>query len=850
MSIVRRITYVLILCSLGLQLMAQEAKDDISLRGTMVEILGELSERIHTPLIYNPDIFDDQIRDITITNDSIDEAITRLIASQDLVIIRTDESIIIKKKPSINYTGSISQQGSLVSLPYAAIKIKDKDIYTVSDEYGRFHIKTTLPAELQISYLGHRDTTIVLLDNSGMDLKITLRSDNELEEIVIQDTEQNQNLLNRYTYQGDKIKRLTKEIPGIGGNNDLLNATRGIAGISSGNGGIGGYFIRGGNNAQNLFLLDGVSIYNPFHSFGLTSIVTADISQSLQVYKSGFRARHADRSAGIIDIKIKEGNANSYQLSGEINTQDAALSAQGPILNDQTSFFVSGRSTTISGPFNNIVKNAIYGSTDAENGTKYYDIVLKLKSQISPKHSIELTTYKSDDIISGEIEESNEGSDNEQLLHWGNEMYSLNWAAQFKPQVFANTRISTNSYFTDYEFLNEFDDEEDNVLFVNNSSMNRDFNIETRIDALLGQKIRLQSGVNYLSKAFSPNSAILTEDDDEIDPNAELTIDQLSQEIVDSESLKSNLFTAFSEFTFENHDHRLIAGIRLNSYHTEAFNDFSVLPRLSYNYYLSNQRKLEASISRTAQYDHLLSLSDIFLPQDIWYPSGGQLSPQDGWHYNLAYIHSNDHLSIRHELFAKRVSGISYSTFNPLDGGFQELNLYTVQGNSQVYGYELSGEYSNSNLSLMTSLSIAKSTNQFDAINLGNRFPSQFDRLIEFNLLGSYKISKKLTLGFVSYLASGHPLLVTEPVNEELGLVPFDINPIGQKNKERSGLNHRLDLSLIYSFDTGPIKHRLKLNFYNSYNISQPLYFTNRVSGLEPNFSLPSIFSIAYSFNF
>ena len=822
----------------------------IELEGTTDEILTQLSEITNQSIIYNPEIFDDEYYNIVYSENNLSSAIQELFDSRDYEVIYNEHSIIIKKLPVVFIAGLIKQKSSLITLPYAAIKVMHKEIFTTSDENGNFHLSTTLPADLIISYLGHRDTIIRVNDQSDPDVIVELEADNELQEIVITGAEHSNNLINRYDYSGDKIQKLTKEIPGIGGNDDLLHATRGVAGISSGNGGIGGYFIRGGNNSQNLFLLDGVSVYNPFHSFGLTSIVTADVSQNLQIYKSGFRARHADKSSGIIDVKIKEGNAQTFHTHGDINTQDGSISMQGPILKEHTSFFISGRSTTLSGPFNNIVRDAIYRTNQAENSTSYYDIVLKLRSQINPRNTLEFTAYKSDDIISGELEPSSDIDENEQRLHWGNELYTLKWSSTLSSQFITNLRISSNSYFTDYQILNEFDDEEQNVLYIDNSSINQDFNIDLRLDALINERLRLQTGLTLLTKQYAPNSNILTEDSDEIDTDEQLSIASLSNITGEVEELESMQWSWYGELLLENSRHRLIAGYRLNQYLHDEYSLLSLLPRLSYNYFLNDKHRLELSISQTAQYDQLLSLSDLYLPQDIWLPSNERLVPQRGWHYNASYNMSNNRFIIRNELFLKLIDGITYSTYNPIDGAFTGLNLYTVQGKSKVFGYELSGEYISPACHLFSSLSISKSSHQFNEINLGNEYPSQFDRRLEFKLMGSFNISERLKIGFVNSMASGHPLLVTEPVNEELGLAPLDINLGGSKNQQRDRFMHRLDLSLIYSFQTKRIQHRIKVNLYNSYNISQPLYYVNDGSGLEPSFSLPTIFSIAYSFNF
>src|SRR5207244_1408892 len=74
--------------------------------------------------------------------------------------------------------------------------------------------------------------------------------------------------------------REIKQVPAIGGEPDLAQYLQIVPGvIFTGDQG-GQLYIRGGTPVQNKVLLDGMVIYNPFHSIGLFSVFDADIIKS------------------------------------------------------------------------------------------------------------------------------------------------------------------------------------------------------------------------------------------------------------------------------------------------------------------------------------------------------------------------------------------------------------------------------------------------------------------------------------------------------------------------------------------------------------------------------------------
>src|SRR5574344_2699988 len=99
-----------------------------------------------------------------------------------------------------------------------------------------------------------------------------------------------------------------RQIPSIGGMADLAQYMQVLPGVVfSGDQG-GQLYVRGGSAIQNKVLLDGMVIYNPFHSIGLFSVFETDVIRNADIYTGGFNAKYGGRLSSIMDITTKDGN--------------------------------------------------------------------------------------------------------------------------------------------------------------------------------------------------------------------------------------------------------------------------------------------------------------------------------------------------------------------------------------------------------------------------------------------------------------------------------------------------------------------------------------------------------------
>jgi hypothetical protein len=124
---------------------------------------------------------------------------------------------------------------------------------------------------------------------------------------------------------------IIKKLPTVGGEPDLAQYLQVIPGvIFTGDQG-GQLYIRGGSPVQNKVLLDGMIVYNPFHSIGLFSVFDADIIRNADVYSGGFGSEYGGRISSIMDITTRDGNKK--RMAGKVAASPfgAKLLLEGPL---------------------------------------------------------------------------------------------------------------------------------------------------------------------------------------------------------------------------------------------------------------------------------------------------------------------------------------------------------------------------------------------------------------------------------------------------------------------------------------------------------------------------------------
>lgn len=231
--------------------------------------------------------------------------------------------------------GIVYEKGTGVPIDYANVYLKETLQGAVTDENGFFTITGIKPGRYSLfcTFIGYdsAQVTVEVEANSVTNQNLYLpKSDKVLMEVTVnaEAAEKQQNTQIAKT----KItpKEMTKLVT-LGGEPDLVQSLQILPGVySSGDQG-GQLYVRGGSPVMNKVLLDGMTIYQPFHSIGLFSVFDADIIKSADVYSAGFGAQYGGRISAIVDVTTREGNKVRTGGKIAVNPFTSKILLEGPL---------------------------------------------------------------------------------------------------------------------------------------------------------------------------------------------------------------------------------------------------------------------------------------------------------------------------------------------------------------------------------------------------------------------------------------------------------------------------------------------------------------------------------------
>lgn len=229
---------------------------------------------------------------------------------------------------------------------FTNVFIRELKIGKATDINGFYAISRLKPGSYQIQcfFLGYdtAEATVQISDGkiTNQNLYIVKRSQ-QLKEVSVSADKQKAQTETRVS-NITITQRELKQLPSFGGEPDLAQYLQVLPGVVfSGDQG-GQLYMRGGPPVQNRVLLDGMTIYNPFHSIGLFSVFDADIIRSADVYAGGFNAQYGGRIGSVIDVTTREGNKTRFSGKVNVNTITSKVLLEGPL-----SKFKDGSSSSV-----------------------------------------------------------------------------------------------------------------------------------------------------------------------------------------------------------------------------------------------------------------------------------------------------------------------------------------------------------------------------------------------------------------------------------------------------------------------------------------------------------------------
>jgi hypothetical protein len=235
--------------------------------------------------------------------------------------------------------------------------------------------------------------------------------------------------------------RESKILPGAA--EDVLRSLQALPGVTSVNDFSSQLVVRGSGPDQNIIMIDGFEVINPYRLYGLVSMFNPETVSDISLQTGGFEARYGDRLSAVIDVKNREGRID-VPFSAKLNFSltNMNLIFEGGLPLEGASYLLSLRRTyydLILGPVLKS-KKLIEGDVALPN---FRDLQFKSSIPITDKHKIVFNALTSRDGVSVVSGRERDRADSVSLVDEAlNTMLGASW--QFTPSkdLAINTQLS------------------------------------------------------------------------------------------------------------------------------------------------------------------------------------------------------------------------------------------------------------------------------------------------------------------------------------------------------------------------------------------------------------------------
>jgi hypothetical protein len=719
---------------------------------------------------------------------------------------------------------------------------------TYTNEYGFFSFEAP-PGNhlLQLSYFGYKTDSLLIRLNGNTKLDLTLQPA-LLTEIIVNEWADSilidQSRPGTITLNPNQLSRL----PGLGGESDPVRIAYSLPGIQTGADGFGGISVRGGNVDQNLFLLDGVPVYNANHGIGIFSVYNSSSIRSAQVLTGAIPAQYGGRISSVWDFQTKEGNSNQFQGEGELGLTSGQLSFEGPLLKNRGSFFASGRRAFFD--FYSVPITTKIRKKDAIDGAIsyfFYDLNFKVNYSLTPKDKVYVSYYRGLDDYKDTYNQTRLYDStllflaNTDTVFWGNDVASVRWNRQFTEKLFSNTTLYFSRYFYQSKNLVDLELTEDGSSVLRKFFLSKyysqvsDLGWRTDFDYSPGPQHRVRFGLLSTLHTFRPRTIYFNGEQD-IDTIQVDTIGDWDRSVL--ESLESEIY-AQDEFQL-NKKWLFNLGCRLSTLRVGDKWYAMPQPRFLVQFIPAERTRFHFSFGRMTQFLHLLSSSSLGLPKDLWVSATERVPPQESWQLMLGF-HKKlfDNWDLTLDGYAKtlrRILVFKGNFLERIDANNWQGDANISLGKGNAFGLEMLLKKQGKKWSGWLSYALAQTNRQFDRdINEGRKFPFRLDRRHNLNIQTLYQPGGKWSFSAAFTLTSGSAYtlpgqqyeFIQPPGSPPVGIV-FFADVIDKLNGERLPYYSKIDLMAQYAFVNKKTNNILKFGVYNLLNRQNPLYITRR----------------------
>ncbi|MBQ9499577.1 MAG: TonB-dependent receptor, partial [Bacteroidaceae bacterium] len=747
--------------------------------------------------------------------------------------------------------------------------------YTITLPSGR-------PLELVFSYVGYASETQTLTLTRDTKLDVKLRQDTQnLSEVQVYGTRHNfgvqSSQMSAIAVSADQIRKM----PTLLGEADVLKSLQRLPGVQSSGEGRAGIHVRGGENDQNLFSIDGITLYNPEHLQGFTSAMNADVMDDVVLYKGAFPARYGSRLSSVVDVSLREGDSERHRVSVTAGMLASRLQAEGPLWKGHTSYNIAARVSYFNAIVSPLLKEVVYdnpGQMDNYSHMRYYDVNALLTHRFTEKDRLSATFYLGHDTNRSTPTETaqhfeysktdpmtnrrrnsfiDNGSESRRSNSWNNLLAGVDFSHEFGPSL----RLEAGAGYSGYDYRLEYTDSSSSHVGVDL------FNEGAVAAQTLSQRIT-DGGTRYGSRVneFSGRIDFNYKSDDRHDahfgieasaislkPEVETYSSVYQKSAVNEESVwnvtlgddryriseeshanllagKGNVmsFAAYAEDDWTiNRMLKANLGLRLQGYNADGKTHLLVEPRITARLMVVDGLSVKASYARMSQGVFLLSSGNLVTPSEVWIPLNKEMRPgiSDQVSAGLGYqLRNGIELSVEGyykwlDNVVEYQEGASYMIQ-------QDWNRVIALGKGRAYGIEFLARKALGTTRGHISYTWSKSLRTFDCpgmeLNGGLEFFAAGDRRHNFNVSITQRISKNWDLSASWTFQSGRRAdFATTTMS---GALPDEFNnyvpagsTAGAKDLDLSQNHAFSDIARYYDADTD-ITRLVRMTTYKQRN--------------------------------
>ncbi|RRC99472.1 TonB-dependent receptor plug domain-containing protein [Prevotella sp. OH937_COT-195] len=624
---------------------------------------------------------------------------------------------------------------------------------------------------------------------------------------------------------------------------DLLKTLQRTSGVQEGVELTAGMHVHGGNNDENLFLIDNTPVYGNSHALGLFSAFNTDVINRTDFYKSGFPARFGGRISSVTDVHTIDGDTLNRHGLLNIGLIDGRIMLEGPIKlrrereqmergerqGYSTTYVMGMRRTWLDA----VTVPAMYMHNktvdDEKIDMRYFlhDINAKLTHRFSPHSRIYLSLYSSKDYLKfrDDIEDNNQTDNEKWKIYYGNINVAAGWKGTLTKTLSAEFCTTLAYYRSRYEYAtfsqDKIDSEQDSKLVIRQyRSSVRDLGMRAVLHWRPSMHHDIHFGGDMTYHVFRPQTRIQHD------------VYGKGTQVTDSSGMAfaNRQYATEAKIFAEDEMHigerwSLNIGIRAGMFHTHTAdgtqkNFLNIDPRVALKFQASHSTSVKLSLSEMTQTIHCINNAYLPMPTDYWVPTTPRLRPMHSLQIAAGiYMQLSKKWFVSLESYWKEsrhmlMSGTRWLVQIPAN----HWDKYVNDGHGRFYGIEADASYHSPRLTVDASYTLSWNRRNFSELYNG-WFYDKFDSRHKFNITARLKMGRKAEMYAAWVCRTGHRATYAT-LQAEGPALPDPETGLSKNGKENepSGNVDAATIGIYNTFGTPnnivlPVYHRLDIGF-------------------------------------